>query len=117
MDIAIDNLANLIARKYRTPEAAILMLESIKPIAPIIRTEILFQIIPFVPFLDVLPGVEDADISTMKYLEILNDDKSLEKLIRRMEEITKQIKEEEKEEKRNNPRPGTLSKVKSWLRR
>ncbi len=94
------------------------MLESIKPVAPIIRTEILFSVMPYIPFLDVLPGFNDADMSTMKYLEILNDDQNLEKLIRKMEEITKDIKRQEKEEKlRNSSGPGTLSKIKSWLRK
>ena len=118
VDQAIEKLANLIARKYRTPEPAVFFLESIKPIAPIVRQEMFFALFPYIPIFDALPGIEDSDTTTMKYLDILDKEENIEKLIRRLEEITKEVKEEEFREKQNSKSNiSTLTKVKSWLRK
>lgn len=116
VDEAIEKLANLIARKYGLSEPAIITLTGIMPVAPIIRTQIFFSIFPYLPILDALPGVENSDTSAMSYLDILDKDENVKQLIRRIEEITKELKES-KRQLEKEPQSSIVEQVKSLLRR
>ncbi len=118
VDEAIEKLANLIARRYRLSEAAIFALESSKPVAPILRQQIFFTIFPYLPMVGVLPGQDESDASLMKYLDILDKDENIEKLIHRIEEINKEVNAEEKQAKSSENKSGSFSeRLKSRIRK
>ena len=119
VDEAIEKLANLIARRYHMETPALFALISMKPVAPIIRTTMFYTIFPYLPIFDALPGVEDFDMSTAKYLDILDKGENIDQLIRRIEEIAKEVREEENRGEVVEKKPNTLSfkRLKTWLRK
>lgn len=117
VDEAIEKLANLIVRKYGMAEPAILALEGCKPFAPMIKTMAFVGIFPYVSFLEVLPGLDRMDASLMKYSGILDKYENVERLIRRIEEISKEMKEEVGKAIEENSTPSIFRRLRSWLRR
>ncbi|MHA2406119.1 MAG: hypothetical protein ACXACH_05140, partial [Candidatus Hermodarchaeia archaeon] len=92
IDEAIEKLANLIVRKYDMGTPAIMALESGKPLAPMLKTYAWFAVTPYVPLLEtVLPN---ADVSVMKYMDLLESDKNLERLVKRIEQLQRQVDKE-----------------------
>ena len=119
VDETIEKLANLIVRKYRLPEPAIMMLMGLKPVAPIVSTSMFLTVFPFTPIFDALPGIDNSDKIIMKYMDVFKNGENVERLIRKIEEITTQAKKEEQQEISVGKRDTSANRerLKLWFKR
>lgn len=116
-----DEMIRKIAQKiheYGMDMAAILMIESVKPLSYIGTQMGRFFISPFLPAFG-----ENIGISGEKFLQIFEKRENVEKLIKAVEELTQEEEERKKaekakkiEEKRINIETGEAPKKKWWRR-
>lgn len=104
--------------KYGLDVAAILMIESVKPLSFIGAQMGRFFVSPFLPALG-----EDVGISGEKFLQIFEKHENVEKLITAIEELTREEEEQKKaekakklEEKRAKIEAGEAPEKKGWRR-
>jgi len=104
--------------KYGLDVAAILMIESVKPLSFIGAQMGRFFVSPFLPALG-----EDVGISGEKFLQIFEKHENVEKLIKAIEELTREEEEQKKaekakklEEKRAKIEAGEAPEKKGWRR-
>ena len=104
--------------KYGLDVAAILMIESVKPLSFIGAQMGRFFVSPFLPALG-----EDIGISGEKFLQIFEKHENVEKLITAIEELTREEEEQKKaekakklEEKRAKIEAGEAPEKKGWRR-
>jgi len=104
--------------KYGLDVAAILMIESFKPLSFIGAQMGRFFVSPFLPALG-----EDVGISGEKFLQIFEKHENVEKLIKAVEELTREEEEQKKaekakklEEKRAKIEAGEAPEKKGWRR-
>jgi hypothetical protein len=104
--------------KYGMDTAAILMIESVKPLSFIGAQMGRFFVSPFLPALG-----EDLGISGEKFLQIFEKHENVEKLIKAVEELTREEEEQKKaekakkqEEKRAEIESGEAPEKKGWRR-
>ena len=116
IDEAIEKLANLIVRRYDMGTVAIMALEGGKPLAPMLKTYAWFAVTPYVPLLETV--IDNADVSVMKYLDLLEGPENLERLIKRIEELQKQVDKDKILGKphKDEARSKGLGRLLYWLR-
>lgn len=94
-------------RKYDMDLVAILFLESIKPLASVGGQLARYMVAPFVPF---------VGERSMPYLATFQRKENVEKLIRQLEERSKQEEMEREKEKEAKEEEGGGSPKKGWRR-
>ena len=116
-DKMIEKIAATI-HKYGLDVAAILMIESFKPLSFIGAQMGRFFVSPFLPALG-----EDLGISGEKFLQIFEKHENVEKLIKAVEDLTREEEEQKKaekakklEEKRAMKEAGEAPEKKGWRR-
>jgi hypothetical protein len=119
---AIEKLANLISRRYRMSEIALLILESQQGLAPIQLVPIFSSIFPYEPVLGpvvgAVSGIDGLSISDTIY-GLLENPKNYRRLIHRIEEIRDEVEMEDKHREifETDTRMSIMDRLKLWLRK
>jgi hypothetical protein len=98
--------------KYGIDAAAILMLESFKPLSYIGSQMGRFFLSPFLPLFG-----DNVGLSGEKLFQIFEKRENVEKVLNMLEELTEQDKKKKEEEKLKKKAEGGESEPKKWWRR